>query len=670
MSRLKVLLRGALINEIELNQEIEYIGGRKEGSDIRLQAEKGISREHFKLKFGEGQWQVQAVSRFGDVFSLGQKVEQAALTHGQSFQIPPYEFQLFDVPESDVSASERGPAVQVSESERTVIGAVPQVPYIKLVNSKGEVSEMLRLEVGDLWVAGRDPSCQIIIPDQRVSRRQFEIHKVNGNYTVLDLASVNGTFLNGSPVSSTDPQTLKSGDVISVLDNSMYFELHDPNFKYKVDRIDVPVMNFNQFAEEYVDQAELDQQFPVEIPDYNQAGQHGDQINTGGGPFTGMPPQSEANQFYTFSPTEATAELTPWQKFTRNKPLVAIAVLLFLAAMYFVSEQINPPEKPVAAAANPNDPLAKLTPAQRKEVQEYYLLADQMMTQQKFDLAIEKLNKVHQLVPEGYKESKKLASEAEQSLLIIAQKQKDDESAKEEEERQAKIIEITKKCEKLLTAKVTTEEMNTCLGPIALIDATHPEYVRLSAAAEKIVEDRKTKEIEKQTQEDRISQLKALFKRAEKIQGEGYAFKAIKIYQQVLASTLPDPDDVKAKAKTRIAYINSKVGDKSARGIGQAEAAYQEGRIKAAVLLLRESLVYDPENQKIKDKIEMYTQELRHRMQVFYQEAIIDESYGMVDSTESKQGAKDKWKKIVELDLDDGEYYKKAVIKLRRYGVR
>jgi len=245
MARLKVLLRGALISEVVLQNEKEYIGGRKEGSDIRLQAEKGISREHFKLKFLEGKWSIQAVSRFGDIFSMGQKIEQASLEHGQSFQIPPYEFQLLEVPDSDIGLSSDMSA-PINENEKTVIGVSPQVPYIKIVNSNGETREMLRLEVGELWVAGRDPSCQIIIPDQRVSRRQFEIHKMNGAYTVIDLASVNGTFLNGSPVSSTDPQSLKSGDAITVLDNTMYFELHDPNFKYKVDRIAVPPLQLEQ----------------------------------------------------------------------------------------------------------------------------------------------------------------------------------------------------------------------------------------------------------------------------------------------------------------------------------------------------------------------------------------------------------------------------------------
>ena len=101
MSRLKVLLRGTTISELILSPEKEYVGGRKEGCDIRLQAEKGISREHFKLKFADGNWQVIAISRFGDVFSLGQKVEQIELQHGQSFHVPPYDFTFLDLPESN-----------------------------------------------------------------------------------------------------------------------------------------------------------------------------------------------------------------------------------------------------------------------------------------------------------------------------------------------------------------------------------------------------------------------------------------------------------------------------------------------------------------------------------------------------------------------------------------
>ncbi|MFZ3228799.1 MAG: FHA domain-containing protein [Pseudobdellovibrio sp.] len=682
MSRLKVLLRGALISEIELNQEKEYTGGRKEGSDIRLQAEKGISREHFKLKMKDGRWFLQAVSRFGELYSMGQKIEETTLEHGQSFQIPPYEFQLIDIPDSDIPSNNFNQSVPISESERTVLGAAPQVPYVKLVNTLGEVTEMLRLEVGDLWVAGRDPSCQIVIADQRVSRRQFEIHKVNGIYTILDLASVNGTFLNGSPVSSTDPQTLKSGDAISVLDNTIYFELHDPNFKFKLEKIDIPALSFDDqeveddkinvndelYQEQYKNQRET-VNYPAEIPMVSQNDVQ-PQMSMGSGPFTGVPPTEEPNQFYTFTPPPPVMPKSPWQKFTANKPLMIVVVIIILVGAFLINENLGTEDDvKVLSQVNEGDAFSKLKPKQQAEIKELYSLADQMMSQQKYDLALEKIRKLHEVLPTGYKESKAMQMQAEQSLLTIVQQQEDEKRQREEEEQKKKFIEIAGKCEKMIGPNVELDPIRECLFPIAAIDPSYPDYVRIINAAEKIVTDRKIKESDIKNIADQAEQLKKLYEAAEKMQNAGFAFKAIKKYQIVIDSRLPDFKSFKEKAKKRIEFINQKIEEKTLKSTTEADKLFQEAKLKQAILSLRESLVYDPENQKVKDKIEVYTRELRRQMMVIYQESIIDESYGIVDSTEARQGAKDKWKHILELDLEDGEYYKKAIIKLRKYGI-
>ncbi len=666
MSRLKVMLRGATISEIGLQPEKEYIGGRKDGSDIRLQAEKGISREHFKLKFIDGRWNVQAVSRFGDVFSMGQKIEQVFLDHGQSFQIPPYEFQLLEVPDSDVAAAGKTNAVPFNENDKTIIGVSPQVPYIKIVNSNGDIREMLRLEVGEVWVAGRDPSCQISIPDQRVSRRQFEIHKVNGNYTVIDLASVNGTFLNGSPISSTDPQSLKSGDVLTVLDNTMYFELHDPNFKYKIEKIEVPPLHFE--APEEIEQPQQEplqnyEHLPVEIPQIQQD-QINPQLDMSGGPFTGMPNNPDPNQFYSFVPPPP----PPPKKSALNPVSLLIIILLIGGGAYYYLDQ-GSEEPTMAKNVDSNDPFSKLTPQQQAQVKEYYTLADQMMTQNKYDLALEKLAKIHALLKDGYMESMDFKNRAEQALQTKIQEQNDAELAALKEENAKKIAEITKTCEKLLTPAVTAEQMRECLAPMSQIDVMAPEYIRLSAEAERLERDRLQKDALAKTHEEQVLELVEQFNKAEAVQNEGLAFKAMNQYDEVIKSTLPDPRKLKEKAKERIAFIRQKIADKTSKSVSTAETLIQEGKLKQAVASLRDSLAYDPDNRKVKEKIESYREELRRQARTLYQESIIDESYGLVDSTETKQGAKDKWKKITEIDLDDGEYFKKAVIKLKRYGV-
>ena len=150
---------------------------------------------------------------------------------------------------------------------------------------------------------------------------------------------------------------------------------------------------------------------------------------------------------------------------------------------------------------------------------------------------------------------------------------------------------------------------------------------------------------------------------------QGLAFKAIKKYSVVLDATLPDPKKFKARARERIAFIEEKIREKSEGSISAADIFFKEGKLKEAVVTLREAIVYDPANPGIKEKIDMYSYELKRQVRSIYQDAIIDENYGLIENTETKQGAKEKWKKITEIDLEDGEYYKKAVIKLRRYGV-
>jgi pSer/pThr/pTyr-binding forkhead associated (FHA) protein/tetratricopeptide (TPR) repeat protein len=688
MSRLKVMLRGALISEIELNQEKEYIGGRKDGCDIRLQAEKGISREHFKIKFSEGRWLLTAVSRFGDVFSLGQKVETADLQHGQSFQVPPYEFTFVDMPDAGLPAEDNRNSADFGENEKTVMGAAPQVPYIKMVNSAGEISEMLRLEVGEVWVAGRDPSCQIIIPDQRVSRRQFEIYKVNGAYTVLDLASVNGTFLNGTPVSSTDPQTLKSGDAISVLDNTMYFELHDPNFKYKIEKIEVPPLQIDQidqmnqmdeveeFYEEALSENEIRPGDGGEIPQIDQY-DTGQQLVTSENPFTGMPGQDQQgpNQYYDFQPPPQPAPpATGIKKIIQNKPLLITLVLLLLSGAYYLSEMLNPPEPVVVTktATDPSDPFSKLTPAQQKEVEEYYALAQQMFNQQKYDLAIEKTKKIKELLPTGYKESEKIAEESNLANLTIVQQARDEEMQREKEELIARNKETIDKCSKLLVATVTSTEMSSCLAPVLANpgdDTLSISVTEIMTKAEAIEKERELKKAEAIAKQQQVADLNNLFAEAEKTQSEGFAFKAIKKYQAVIKTTSPDPKNLRSKSKDRIEFISQKIKEKSEGSINQAETYFKAGKLKDSIVTLREALIYDPNNKSIHEKIELYVYELKRQVKVIYQESIIDENYGIIDNTETKQGAKEKWKKITEIDLLDGEYYRKAVTKLRRYGV-
>lgn len=61
--------------------------------------------------------------------------------------------------------------------------------------------------------AGRHPDSDIFLDDVTVSRRHVEFQREGNDFTVLDVGSLNGTYLNREPV---DRATLASGDEVQI----------------------------------------------------------------------------------------------------------------------------------------------------------------------------------------------------------------------------------------------------------------------------------------------------------------------------------------------------------------------------------------------------------------------------------------------------------------------
>jgi hypothetical protein len=83
-----------------------------------------------------------------------------------------------------------------------------------VVQSGAEPGKTYDLNVGTELSVGRQSANQIVVSDEQVSRRHAEIKGVAGGALVTDLGSSNGTFVNGTRVSS--PQTIRPGDTLQV----------------------------------------------------------------------------------------------------------------------------------------------------------------------------------------------------------------------------------------------------------------------------------------------------------------------------------------------------------------------------------------------------------------------------------------------------------------------
>lgn len=80
-----------------------------------------------------------------------------------------------------------------------------------LISTRGAVSVSRYLLDEDEITVGRDPSSDILLDDSTVSRTHAVFRRINGNYSVIDAGSLNGTYVNRQRV---DSQELKNGDEI------------------------------------------------------------------------------------------------------------------------------------------------------------------------------------------------------------------------------------------------------------------------------------------------------------------------------------------------------------------------------------------------------------------------------------------------------------------------
>jgi hypothetical protein len=72
----------------------------------------------------------------------------------------------------------------------------PRAPRGSIHAREGTVRRDVPLTADPVTV-GRDPKNDIVLDDRRVSRRHAEVRLRLGRYTLYDLQSTNGTFVNG-----------------------------------------------------------------------------------------------------------------------------------------------------------------------------------------------------------------------------------------------------------------------------------------------------------------------------------------------------------------------------------------------------------------------------------------------------------------------------------------
>jgi len=72
---------------------------------------------------------------------------------------------------------------------------------------------------------GRAPDNQLVINDSKASSHHAEIRSVGQDYTITDLGSTNGTFINEQRLERNAPRSLRAGDNIRIGDTLLIYEV-------------------------------------------------------------------------------------------------------------------------------------------------------------------------------------------------------------------------------------------------------------------------------------------------------------------------------------------------------------------------------------------------------------------------------------------------------------
>ena len=679
----KLRLHGQDVNEVALESGREYTFGRSSDCDVQLQEQPGISRTHFRISEVDGAWEVQVLSKFGDLNVAGSPVQTLKLENGTVFKLAGYDFLFFEratsVAQPQSQAHARAPIeadsyempMAVGQSEALAVPAQASgnfpariapvefegsdestkiiestvavgLPFLRIIDANKR-EETIKLE-GRKWLAGREEGSQILLNDRKASRKQFELStSPQGNF-IRDLGSSNGTLLNGMPLAADELKAIRSGDVIQVGQLSIHFEVRDPNFERRLMVVPqevlsaVPAVAQPQGGYEMIN-------FPVP---------------SGPGGAVRVDGSGGAPMIYD---GQGAGDFELEARNAKNKKIrfYAIAALLIAGAVYFLQDEPPPPpKKKVEAAAN--DPFSKLTPQQQQRVKELMVLGKNLFMQGKQALAAEQLKKLHEILPTGFENSLAIARECEEQAIIEDQRRAVERDLKIAAENRVIVDQNLRQCEPLSNTTLNESELRACLAPTYERDPSNPRIEEFLHKIRTRVLERDAKLEKQKDYASAVAAGKRLYANAERLEKQGDLDGAVEAYGKHVGSRFPDPENLKAISRSKISSMKANKTAAISKYLQAAQLAFTNQKYPEAVNNINKIKALDPQNEEAAELNANIQRQKNAKLRSLYEESIISEGLGQIDE------AKKKWKEILETDHPDGQYYKRAKNKMKAFG--
>lgn len=194
--------------------------GREVDNDIILNDER-ISRHHAEIRMDHTVAVLRDYdSMNGTMINKQPVIQQAPLKVGDILELGMrrYRYSLLDGATVYEVETSKMPGASGVNRKQTLPPAGP--PALVAVNGAAEGSRWNLLE--PVNSIGRDPTCQIQLPDTTVSRRHAQVVRQTDGYYASDLESINGTKVNEDDLKA--PRRLIHGDLLRLGTVALRFE--------------------------------------------------------------------------------------------------------------------------------------------------------------------------------------------------------------------------------------------------------------------------------------------------------------------------------------------------------------------------------------------------------------------------------------------------------------
>ena len=502
---------------------------------------------------------------------------------------------------------------------------------LKILRKAGK-EECFMLE-GTKWIIGRSKNCEIALNHPKISRNHCEITYIQDEYYIKDLKSSNGTSLNGKKISHLQPTLLHSNDRIHIEDLILYFELYNIDIEEKLSNLNSEKQSSHS-------------------PKASAPSAHSTTPNS-----PSLTPMDQMSSGVVRIPSNV-------KKFNKKKFIrIAIPLLIIIVSYILIfdnEEQTGSESRSSKIETEAEEEFKNLSPEQKSTVVNSYKVAQEMEAQKKFSVALKEIEKIHTFIS-SYKESKSIQKHLQQSIDTMMHL---DELRQREEERirlAQEVAEIIERCKKESQTYADMARLQNCLQPAVEKD---PENLSAQSLITEMTSKIAEEEMKNKNRSRYLASVrsgKKLYEKAKALQDQEKLLDAIDAYKKHINSNYPDPNELKDKSQASIDKIRKTITDKITFYQKKADEKMKTKDHKGAIVLLRKTLELDSSLVSSKKKIVEYSETLTKQMKILYSESILDESLGHLED------AKEKWRKISKLDLLDGEYYKKAKIKLKKY---